>query len=168
MSKQPSAPPPGDRPTPTAPPPPPAWRHWLWPIALIAVLALYFLLPSINSSSTVTLSYSQFISTASQHKIKDITFGSSSNGSNTTASGTLKNGKSYTTVIPGAPTTQLANQLRSDGVKSVDATVSSPGLGTEVLYWLILLAPLIFVFWLFRRMSSGAGALGGEIGRAHV
>src|ERR1700745_3345223 len=119
MSKQPTAPPPGDRPTPTAPPPPPAWRHWLWPIALIAMLALYILLPGINGPSTVTLNYSQFIQAASQHKVKDATFASSSTGGNTTASGTLSNGKSYTTVIPGAPSTQLANQLHADGVKNV-------------------------------------------------
>ncbi|HKR71275.1 MAG TPA: ATP-dependent metallopeptidase FtsH/Yme1/Tma family protein, partial [Streptosporangiaceae bacterium] len=165
MSKQPSAPPPGDRPTPSAPPPPPAWRHWLWPIALIATLALYFLLPSINNNNTVTLSYSQFISAASQHRVKNVTFDSSSNGGNTGASGTLTNGKSYTTVIPGSPNTQLANQLRADGVKSVDANTSSPALGTEILYWLILLAPLIFVIWLFRRMSrGGAGAFQGALG----
>jgi cell division protease FtsH len=164
MSKQPSAPPPGDRPTPTAPPPPPAWRHWLWPIALIATLALYFLLPSINSNNTVTLTYSQFISKASQHQVKDVTFDSSSNGGNAPASGTLINGKSYTTVIPGPPSQQLANQLRGDGVK-VDASASSPGLGTEILYWLILLAPLVFVIWLFRRMSRGAGgAFQGALG----
>jgi cell division protease FtsH len=164
MSKQPSAPPPGDKPTPTAPPPPPAWRHWLWPIALIATVALYIALPGINSSSTVTLNYSQFIHAATQHQVKDITFSSSSNGGNTSASGTLSNGKSYTTVIPGAPSTQLANQLRADDVK-VTASANSPGLGTELLYWLVLLAPLIFVFWLFRRMSRGAGgAFQGVLG----
>jgi cell division protease FtsH len=165
MSKQPSAPPPGDRPTPTAPPPPPSWRHWLWPIALIASLALYFLLPSINSNNTVTLTYSQFISRASQHQVKDVNFDSSSNGGNTPASGTLTNGKSYTTVIPGPPSPQLANQLRGDGVKSVQASASSPGLGTEILSWLIILAPLVFVIWLFRRMSRGAtGAFQGALG----
>src|ERR1022692_3228945 len=112
MSKQPSSPPPGDKPAPTAPPPPPAWRHWLWPIALVA---LYLFLPRINNTGTVTLNYTQFITSASQHKLKDVTFSSSSNGSNTVASGTLTNGKPYTTVIPGAPTTQLANQLKADG-----------------------------------------------------
>src|SRR5258706_244764 len=165
MSKQPSAPPPGDKPTPTAPPPPPAWRHWLWPIALIATVALYILLPGINNTNTVTLTYSKFIATASQHQIKDVTCSSSSNGGNTSASGTLTNGKSYTTVIPGAPSTQLANQLRADGVKSVTASANSPGLGSELLYWLVLLAPLVFVIWLFRRMSRGAtGALQGALG----
>jgi cell division protease FtsH len=165
MSKQPSAPPPGDKPAPTAPPPPPAWRHWLWPIALIATVVLYVLLPGINNSSTVTLTYSQFNHAASQHQVKDVTFASSANGGNTSASGTLTNGKSYTTVIPGAPSTQLANQLRADGVKSVTASANSPGLGTELLYWLVLLAPLIFVIWLFRRMSrGGAGSLQGVLG----
>jgi cell division protease FtsH len=165
MSKQPSSPPPGDKPAPTAPPPPPAWRHWLWPIALIATVALYVLLPGINRTSTVTLTYSGFIHAASQHQIKDVTFSSSSNGGNASASGTLTSGKSYTTVIPGPPTTQLANQLRADGVKNVTASPNSAGLGTTLLYWVVLLAPLIFVIWLFRRMSRGAaGALGGLTG----
>jgi cell division protease FtsH len=164
MSKQPSAPPPGDKPAPSAPPPPPAWRHWLWPIALIATVALYVLLPGISGPSTVTLNYGQFIQQASQHKIKDVTFSSSSNGGNTSASGTLANGKPYTTVIPGAPTTQLANQLRTDGAR-VTASANSAGLGTELLYWLVLLAPVIFVIWLFRRLSRGAGgALQGALG----
>ena len=172
MSKQPSAPPPGDKPTPTAPPPPPAWRHWLWPLALLATLALLYVLPRVSGPGPVTLNYSQFVTAANQHRVKDVTFGSSSNGGNTAASGTLTNGKSYTTVIPGAPTTQLANQLRADGVKSVEANVSSPGLGANILLWLIILAPVILVFWLIRRMSRGAGgafqgALGG-VGRSRA
>ncbi|HEX9030963.1 MAG TPA: ATP-dependent zinc metalloprotease FtsH [Streptosporangiaceae bacterium] len=164
MSKQPSAPPPGDKPVPTAPPPPPAWRHWLWPLALLATAALFFLLPSVNQGTTVTLPYSQFISRANAHQIKDITFESSANGGNTNASGNLTSGKSYTTVIPGAPTPALASQLSADGVK-VTASQSSPGLGSQLLYWLILLAPFVFVIWLFRRMSRGAaGAFQGAMG----
>ncbi len=173
MSKQPTSPPPGDKPAPTAPPPPPAWRHWLWPIALLAMLGLYFLLPSVNQAGTVSLSYSQFMTYASQHKVKDVSFASSSNGANTEASGSLTDGKSYTTVIPGTPTTQLADQLTADGVKTISASTPSPGLGTELLTWLIILAPLIFVIYLFRRMSKGAagqlqGALGVGRSRAKV
>ena len=48
MSKKPVPPPPGDRPTGSAPPPPPAWRFWLWPVALLAMLALYTFLPAIH------------------------------------------------------------------------------------------------------------------------
>src|SRR5262245_14520516 len=106
MSKQPSSPPPGDKPVPTAPPPPPAWRHWLWPIALIAMLGLYFFLPGINSSSPVSLSYSTFIKDAKAHQIKDVTIAASQ--VNPTANGTLTNGKDFTTVIPGTVNPQFS------------------------------------------------------------
>jgi cell division protease FtsH len=161
MSKQPNPPPPGDKPVPTAPPPPPGWRHWLWPIALLAVIALYLFLPGINVKTPVSLSYSQFITDASAHKVKTVSFASGSSGANTPASGDLTNGSSYTTVIPGSPTPALTQQLSTDGVKTISAQAPSSGLGTDLLYWLILLAPVIFVFWLFRRMSrGGAGAAG--------
>src|SRR5215472_1688051 len=163
MSKQPSAPPPGDKPTPTAPPPPPAWRHWLWPIALIATLGLYFFLPSISTSRTVTLTTSQFFNDVSAKQIKSANFGNSSNGANTTVTGVLRNGKNFTTVT-SPPTTALQAQLAKQGT-TVTNSAPSTGLDTEILYWLILLAPLIFVFWLFRRMSrGGAGALQGALG----
>src|ERR1700733_2317879 len=55
-------------------------------------------------------------------QIKTVTFANSSSGSNTTVSGTLTNGKSFTTVIPGSPTTALSQQLSADGVKTVNAT----------------------------------------------
>jgi cell division protease FtsH len=163
MSKQQQSNPPphGDKPSPTAPPPPPAWRHWLWPIALLATVLLYIFLPGIHYTEPVSLSYSQFISDASAHKIKTVEFGNGSSGSNTPASGELTSGQSYTTVIPGPPTPQLSQQLTADGVKTVSAAPPSSGLGTDLLYWLFLLLPFIFVFWLFRRMSRGAGGAGG-------
>ena len=72
MSKQQQSNPPphGDKPTPSAPPPPPAWRFWLWPIALLATIALFVFLPGINVNQPVSLSYSQFIADANAHKIK--------------------------------------------------------------------------------------------------
>ena len=109
MSKQPNPPPPGDKPVPTAPPPPPAWRHWLWPIALLATVLLYLFLPGIHVNEPVSLSYSQFISDASAHKIKTVDFGNGASGSNTTATGELTSGQSYTTVIPGPPTPRSAS-----------------------------------------------------------
>jgi cell division protease FtsH len=160
MSKQPNPPPPGDKPVRTAPPPPPGWRHGLWPIALVAVVLLYIFLPGINIKTPVSLTYSQFISDASAHKIKTVDFGNGASGSNTTVTGTLTNGSSYTTVIPGQPSPAFSQQLSADGVKTVSAAAPSSGLGSTILYWLILLLPVIFVIWLFRRMSRG-GAGGG-------
>src|ERR1022692_4453942 len=136
MSKRPIAPPPGDKPVRTAPPPPPAWRHWLWPIAILATVLLYIVLPALHVSSTRALSYSQFITEAGNHTIKTVTFESGTNGSNTLATG----------------------ELTADVVKSVTASPPSSGLGSIVLSLLIFLLPLMLLFYLFRRMSRGAGS----------
>src|SRR5258708_9426465 len=117
MSKQPNPPPPGDKPVRTAPPPPPGWRHGLWPIALIAVVLLYIFLPGINIKTPVSLTYSQFISDASAHKIKTVDFGNGASGSNTTVTGTLTNGSAYTTAIPRQPPPAFTQPPSPDGGK---------------------------------------------------
>jgi len=166
MSKQSQSPPRGDKPTPTAPPPPPGWRHWLWPVALMAALVLFLFLPRFGGETTVNLSYSTFISDVKAHEVKTFTLDNST-GSTAPGTGTLRNGKNYTTVIPlpfaGTP---LENTLQTSGVQ-INAAAPSSGLGTQVLYWIILLAPFIVVFWLVRRMSRAGGAagpLGGIMG----
>jgi cell division protease FtsH len=165
MTKRPIAPPPGDKPMPTAPPPPPRWRHWLWPAALVVTFFLYFILPGLHAGKQVTLSYSQFITNASQHKVRDVTFGSSSAGANTTATGTLTNGQQYTTEIPGSPSTALSAGLTKDGVKDIKAVPGGSSGWSNLFSLLILLLPVIFVFYLFRRMSQGAGSpLQGVLG----
>jgi cell division protease FtsH len=161
MSKQPNPPPPGDKPVRTAPPPPPGWRHWLWPIALLATVLLYFILPALHGSTPVSLQYSQFAADASAHKIKTVTFANGSTGSNTVATGELTSGGSYTTVIPGQPTTALSEQLTADGVKSVNAEPPSSGLGSILLSLLLLLGPLFLLFYVFRRMARAGGGAGG-------
>src|ERR1700735_5734026 len=107
MSKQANPPPHGDRPGQGAPPPPPAWRHWLWPIALLGVVLLYILLPGVNVHTPVSLSYSQFTADVHAHKIKTVDFANGASGSNTPVSGQLTNGTSYTTVIPRPPPPQV-------------------------------------------------------------
>jgi len=160
MTKKPVPPPPGDRPVRTAPPPPPSWRYWLWPAALIAMVVLYLVLPAVHGTTPVSLNYTQFSGQVTAHKVKTVTFASGTTGSNTQASGTLSNGKTYETVIPGGPTTAFSQQLSSDGVK-VSATPPGSSFGSELLSWLIILLPLIFIFYLFRRMAKNSGAAGG-------
>jgi cell division protease FtsH len=160
MTKKPVPPPPGDRPVRTAPPPPPSWRYWLWPAALIAMVVLYLVLPAVHGTSPVSLNYTQFSSQVTAHKVKTVTFASGTTGSNTTASGTLSNGKTYETVIPGSPTTAFSQELATDGVK-VSASPPGSSFGSELLSWLIILLPLIFIFYLFRRMAKNSGAAGG-------
>ena len=172
MSKQSQSPPRGDKPTPTAPPPPPAWRHWLWPIGLLAAVVLFLFLPRLSGVPTVNLTYSQFLSDVNAHKVKTFTLDNST-GSTAPGTGSLKDGKDYTTVVPlpfaGTP---LATTLEKAGV-NIDAAPPSTGFGTELLFLLISLLPIIFVFWLIRRMSQAGGAagpLGGltGVGRARA
>ena len=150
MSKQVTPPPPGDKPAPSAPPPPPRWRHWLWPIALLAFLVLYLLLPTVHRNQ-VTLSYSEFLSRVSSSQVKTVTL-----GANGEASGTLKNGSTYETVIPTQAGQQLLNELQAADVQ-ITATAPGTSFGSEVLTVLILLSPFLLLGWLWIRLSRGAG-----------
>ncbi len=158
MSKQATPPPPGDKPAPSAPPSPPRWRHWLWPIALIAFLALWLLLPTLHTNQ-VTLSYSQFLSKVSAQQIKTVTL-----GSNGEASGTLKNGTTYNTVIPSQAGQALLDDLQNANVE-ITASAPGPSFGSEVLTWILLLSPFLLIGWLWMRLSRGAGGqLQGVLG----
>jgi ATP-dependent Zn proteases len=70
MSKQAKPPPPGDKAAPSAPPPPPTWRNWLWPIMLVVIFALFFLLPTRSPSTSLT--YTQFLHDVSAHQVKTV------------------------------------------------------------------------------------------------
>ena len=160
MSKQATPPPTGDKPTPTAPPPPPPWRHWLWLVALILFVALFFVLPATRAAPSVTLTYSQFVKDVSAKQVRTVTITTSG-----TASGVLKSGKHYTTVIPmalaGPP---LLDKLESEGVQ-VKATASTTSFGNEVLSWVILLLPFLVIGYLWVRLSRrGAAGLQGAMG----
>jgi cell division protease FtsH len=158
VSKQASPPPPGDKPTGSAPPPPPRWRFWLWPIGLLIALILFQFLTPLHTS-TVDLTYSQFLSRVSSHQVKTVTL--SSSGQTT---GTLSDGKTYSTVVPSQAGQQFLDELQQGGVQ-VTATGTGPSFGSEVLSWLILLVPFLLIGWLFFRLSRGAGGqLQGVLG----
>jgi cell division protease FtsH len=159
MSKTPLAPPPGDKPVRTAPPPPPAWRHWLW-LGWLVVILLYVIPSFVHTTTPQQLNYSQFTSDVSAHKIKTVDIPSpSSAGANVTLSGTLANGKQFQAVTPPiTPGSSLANELQA---KHVAISYESPGssIWGELLYvLLIVVLPLVLIFWLFRRMARSAGS----------
>jgi cell division protease FtsH len=159
MSKQANPPPPGDKPAPSAPPPPPAWRNWLWPIMLIAIVALWIFLPT--RSPSTTLSYSQFVKDVQNHQVTTAVLATTPGG---TTTGTLKNGKNYTVIIP-VVSQELVNQLNNEGVE-IKGAPSGQGFGTTLLIYLITFGlPILLFVWLFRRISRGAaGGLQGALG----
>jgi len=159
MSKQAKPPPPGGKPVPSAPPPPPTWRNWIWPVMLIVIFALWFLLPTRTPSTS--LSYTQFLSDVAAHQVKTVQLGAVGS----TSSGKLSNGKSYTVVIPPQAGQNLLTTLQ-DAKVQVSAAPSGQGFGTEVLVYLITFGlPILFFVWIFRRLSKGAGGgLQGALG----
>ena len=156
MSKQVTPPPPGDKPSPSAPPPPPAWRHWLWPIGILIALALFYILPAARGTSPVTLNYTQLISKLDAHQVKTISLGQSGQ----TSTGTLTDGKDFTTIIPAQAGSSLLSQLQSAKVQ-VTATSTGESFGSEVLSWLIILLPLLLFGYLWFRLSRNAARGGG-------
>jgi cell division protease FtsH len=159
MSKQAKPPPPGDKPAPAnPPPPPPRWRHWLLPLGV--VVALYLGLSLLHNGSQTSLSYSQFAADVSAGKVKTVTIAPSGG----TSSGTLKDGTQYTVVIPQQAGQQLLNNLQTAGVETSGST-SSPGIGSELLTWLVVLGPFALIIWFWIRLSRGAGGqLQGVLG----
>jgi cell division protease FtsH len=159
MSKQVNPPPRGDKSTPQVPPPPPAWRHWVWPIMIFVIFALYLFLPTRTTSTSLT--YSQFLTDAGNHQVKTIDIAQTGG----TSSGTLSNGKSYTVVIPPQAGESFLTTLKTDNVQITSAP-SGQGFGTEVLIYLIIFGlPILLFGWVFRRLSKGAaGQLQGVLG----
>ncbi len=159
MSKQALPPPTGDKPVRTAPPPPPAWRHAVW--LLVLVVALLYIVPSfVHTTSTVSLSYSQFLKDVAAHKVKTIDIPSPATaGANVTATGTLASKQDYSTVVPViTPGSTLAADLQAAGVAT---TYQAPGssIGGVVLELLIFIVlPVGLAIWFFRRMARTAGS----------
>jgi cell division protease FtsH len=92
------------------------------------------------------------MSDVSAHKVKTITIAPQAGA---TSTGTLTDKTNYSVVIP-PQVGSVANQLVADGVETTGGS-SSPGFGTELLNWVIILAPFIILFWFWRRLSRGAG-----------
>jgi cell division protease FtsH len=172
MSKTPATPPPGDKPVGSAPPHPPTWSRWLWLLWLVIILL--WLVPSfVHTTPTSVLTYSQFTSDVSAHKIKTVSIPSpSSEGANVTVTGTFTDGKDFTAVTPPITPAQ-AGSLKSAGV-AVTYQAPPSSLGGEVFEVLIFLvlpfAALFFIFrWMARRTGSSLqGVMGVGRSRAQV
>src|SRR5215475_12170057 len=161
MSKQATPPPPGDKPSPSKPPPPPPrWRHWLLPVGLLVAVFLWIFLPAVHQTAPTSLTYSQFLSDVSAHKVKTVTIPQAGG----TSSGTLTNGTNYTVVIPPQAGQALLSNLEAGGVQ-VTSSAPSPGWGSQLVTWIIILLPFLIFGWFWMRLSRGAsGQLQGVLG----
>ncbi|HUN34204.1 MAG TPA: ATP-dependent zinc metalloprotease FtsH [Trebonia sp.] len=163
MSKQAATPPPNDKQSGGNQPPPsqpPGWRHWLLPVGLLIAFFLWLVLP-FHSGATSSLNYNpQFLNDVKAHQVKTIEIPQDGG----TSTGTLTNGTSFTVNLPSPVPQSTINDL-TNARTTVSYGTSSPGFGSEVLGWLILLVPILLVVWFWIRLSRGAsGQLQGVLG----
>jgi len=130
------------------------------PVGILVALFLWIYLPAVHTAGQTTLTYSQFLTDVGKGAVKTVTIAQPGG----TSSGTLTNGTNYTVVIPPQAGQSLLDTLTSKGVQTTGST-SSPGFGTELLNWIIILAPFIILVWFWRRLSRGAaGQMQGILG----
>jgi cell division protease FtsH len=129
-------------------------------VGIIAAVWLWIYLPAVHQPTATSLSYSQFLADVAAHKVKTVTIAQTGG----TSGGTLTNGTDYTVVIPPQAGQELLSDLQS-GTVQITGSTSSPGVGSELLDWIIILAPFLLFFWFWRRLSKGAmGQLRGILG----
>ncbi|MFI5079560.1 MAG: ATP-dependent zinc metalloprotease FtsH [Streptosporangiales bacterium] len=149
--------PPKEPPQPT-PPPPPAWRRWLLPIGMLILLGLLFWPSLLRSSPTTKYSFTTFQNQVTSGDVKTVSI-----DSNGAVTGTLTNGKEFTSQLPTAlDRSQITQQLNSQHVQ-ITATQAGGGLLETLLpslIWLILIVGL-FVWTGRAARRSLAGGLGG-------
>ena len=158
MTRRAASPPTRDRGVHTAQPPPPAWRHWLWLIALAVFIVLLFVVPATQPKSSVSLNYSQFLHDVQARQVKTITINHSGS-----AHGTLTSGSNYTTTIPPQAGEQFLSTLESGGVQ-ISANSTGTSFAASVLSWIILLLPFLVFGYIWWRLSRGAAGLQGALG----
>ncbi|HUL27647.1 MAG TPA: ATP-dependent zinc metalloprotease FtsH [Streptosporangiaceae bacterium] len=150
---------PPKEPSQPTPPPPPAWRRWLIPIGMLILLLLLFWPTLLRSSPTIQYSFTSFQNKVTSGDVKSVTI-----NSNGAVTGTLTDGKEFTSQLPTAlDRSQITQQLNAEHVQ-ITATQASGGLLETLLpslIWLILIVGL-FV-WTGRaaqRQLSGIGGFG--------
>jgi cell division protease FtsH len=158
--------PPRERQKPTPPsqtPTTPVWRRWLLPLALVITFIVLLLVRNPGGETRTAYSYSDFVGKVDASQVKMVSI--NDKGS---VSGTLKDGKKFTTQIPTALDNRgLEQELRTKNVE-ITATRSGSG-GSSVLTTLaVLFLPLLVIAGLFvwtgrkaaRSLTGGISAVG--------
>jgi cell division protease FtsH len=151
--------PPTEPPKPPPPPPPPRWLHTVWIVGLILSLAL-LLLPHPSSSST-SLTYTDWRTRVDANQVKTATIDPSGK-----VTGQLLDGHKYSSRIPTAIRDDaLAAELRQHNV-TIKAVGSSTSFWSIIGGFLPFLLLLLFYLWISRRatrqLSGGLMGIGAS------
>ncbi len=115
-------------------------------------------LVTMDTRSVATLTYSEFLADVDAHKVETVSIDTTTGR----AEGELTDGTAYTTTVP-LPLAGPALMDRLTAAKvDVDAVAASGGSAVSALLsWMLLLGPILLLWWLFSRSMRGAGGAGG-------
>lgn len=139
---------------------PRAWIVWVLSALLLIGLGLVLFLPGAFGPSTTNLTYSAFLTDVEGHKVSTAVIDADG-----TVTGDLTSGAPYTTVIP----LPLAGQPAIESLRSADVAVTFVAAAQGSIWstlgtWLLILGPIVLVWWFMARMARRAGASGGIFG----
>ena len=126
---------------------------------MVVLVVAFIVVPATHAQSQTTLTYSQFLSDVTAHKVKTVTIETDGN-----ASGSLADGNDYVTVIPPQAGETFLHQLQEGGV-AITADSSATSAGSEIFTFLLFLLPFVLIGYLWWRMSKRGGmGLQGAMG----
>lgn len=137
-----------------------AWIVWVLSALLLIGLGLVLFLPGTFGPSTTNLTYSAFLTDVEGHKVSTAVIDADG-----TVTGDLTSGAPYTTVIP----LPLAGQPAIASLRSADVAVTFVAAAQGSIWstlgtWLLIVGPIVLVWWFMARMARRAGASGGIFG----
>ncbi len=130
------------------------WLTWIG-LALFAFLAIKYFMFDVPAKALPQISYSKFWALVEEDKVKEVTI----NGQLLTAVLTVdyeKMGSKIEVVVPEDGQFALVERLREEGI-DVQPKVRKEGSSGTWLWILFMILPMVFIFWIFRRMSGQAG-----------
>ena len=153
--------PPTEPPKPGAPPPAPSWRNWLLPAGLLLTMILLFTPLFTPAKPTTEYTYSTFVTQVDANRVRSVKIDDKG-----AVSGTLRDGRAFTTQLPTAlGAGQLNQELRAHGV-TVTATRSGTSWVGTLLSFVPFLLLLGFFWWTGRAAQRGLGGGLSGFGRA--
>jgi cell division protease FtsH len=136
------------------------WILWIMAGVLLIGFGAVIVLPTLFGSGPTMLTYSAFVTDVQDHKVSSATIDADG-----TVSGDLTSGHRYTTVIPLPVVCQpVIASLRSADVAVTFVPASQGSFWSTLGTWLLILGPIVLVWWFMARMARRAGASGGIFG----
>jgi cell division protease FtsH len=128
-------------------------QSWRWGVLILLglVVIAFALTTFLRGTPATKVNFSQFMSDLSSHQVSSVNV----NNSNGQITGTLSNGTSYTTTGPLPETSQESAALAASKITVNYNTPSSNSFLSEIIFYVVIAAVVIGIFWWMSRRAQG-------------